>query len=240
VVAELAYAVFDRPLPVKRRALRTNVYIDGFNLYYGCLKQSQYRWVDLNKLCRTVLPRNRIHNIHYFTARVDAVPEDPHKARRQQAYLRALDTIPNLTVHYGYFQSQKKIMRLAHPPIEGPSVAEVFEFKEKGTDVNLATHLLADGFEGDYEMAVILSNDSDLAEAIRLVRERLGLRVGVISPHWTECQALAAVATFQWSIWERTGSGARLKAAWDRALRGSGFPDVLRDRQGAIRRPEGW
>jgi hypothetical protein len=51
---------------------------------------------------------------------------------------------------------------------------------------------------------------------------------------------LTAVATFHWSIWERTGSGARLKKTWDRALQGSGLPDVLRDHQGAIRRPAGW
>lgn len=54
----------------------TNVYIDGFNLYYGCLKRSPYKWLDLGSLCSQLLPQNDIKRIRYFTARVKARPDN--------------------------------------------------------------------------------------------------------------------------------------------------------------------
>lgn len=59
---------------------------------------------------------------------------------------------------------------------------EILETREKGTDVNLATYLLVDGFHGEYEQAVVVSSDSDLALAIRKVRDVIGLPVGVVNP----------------------------------------------------------
>jgi hypothetical protein len=58
--------------------VRTNVYVDGFNLYYGCLKGSPYRWLDLEALCAHLLPKHTIHRVRYFTARVAARPGKPH------------------------------------------------------------------------------------------------------------------------------------------------------------------
>ena len=57
--------------------MRTNVYIDGFNLYYGCLKGTPYRWLDLRKHCELLLPKHQIQRIRYFTAMVTARPQDP-------------------------------------------------------------------------------------------------------------------------------------------------------------------
>jgi len=70
----------------------TNVYVDAFNLYYGCLKGTPYRWLDLDALCRQLLPRDQIHRIRYFTALVSGRPGDLRQPQRQQAYLRALQT----------------------------------------------------------------------------------------------------------------------------------------------------
>ncbi len=55
----------------------TNVYVDGFNLYYGCLKGSPYKWLDVKALRQVLLPRDTIGTIRYFTARIDARPQDP-------------------------------------------------------------------------------------------------------------------------------------------------------------------
>ena len=73
---------------------RTSVYIDGFNLYYGALKGTPFKWLDLRALCQAYLPNNDIDHIKYFTARISARPNDPLQPARQQAYLRALSTIP--------------------------------------------------------------------------------------------------------------------------------------------------
>ena len=87
-----------------RFALKTNIYVDGFNLYYGALKGTPYRWLNINKLCRIMLPRDTIHQIKYFTALVTSRPKDPDQLTRQQTYLRALQTIPNLEIIYGLRQ----------------------------------------------------------------------------------------------------------------------------------------
>lgn len=82
----------------------TCVYVDGFNLYYGALRGRPYRWLDLCEFSRRLLkPYNSIRQIRYFTARVNPTKRDPTVAERQQAYLRALETIPNLSIHYGQF-----------------------------------------------------------------------------------------------------------------------------------------
>ena len=112
--------------------VRTNVYVDGFNLYYGCLKGSRFKWLDLGRLCALLLPNYQIARIRYFTAKVRPRPDDPQKHIRQMVYLRALQTIPNLSIHYGHYLSHTVRMPLAHPRPGGPSTVEVIKTEEKG------------------------------------------------------------------------------------------------------------
>ncbi len=164
--------------------MRTNVYIDGFNLYYGCLKGTPHKWLDLDAFCRASFPppRNQVHRIRYFTAHVIARPNDPHQPIRQQTYLRALRTIPHLSVHLGSYLEKPTRMPLHPPPAVGPKTVQVMKSEEKGSDVNIACYLLVDAFDGDYDAAVVISNDSDLAEPIRLVRRKFGKPVMVLHP----------------------------------------------------------
>ena len=83
----------------------THVYIDGFNLYYGLLRSSPFKWLNLEAFCDQLLPKNDIKKISYFTARVTARPHDPGQPLRQQMYLRALATLPRVEVHFGTFLS---------------------------------------------------------------------------------------------------------------------------------------
>lgn len=207
--------------------MKTNVYIDGFNLYYGCLAGSRYRWLDLSRLCQVMLTRNTINRIRYFTARIEPDPRDPQKHIRQQTYLRALQTIPNLSLHYGKFLSHPIRMPLYPPPATGSRTVQVLKTEEKGSDVNLATYLLLDAFRGDFEVAVIISNDSDLLLPVEVVRTELGLPVGVLNPQKNTSWALKAAATFYRPIQER-------------ALRRSLFPHILTDAHGTITKPAPW
>jgi hypothetical protein len=161
----------------------TSVYIDGFNLYYGCLKDGSYRWLDQSAFCRNILPKNHIHRIRYLIARVHPGIGDSDKLVRQQTYLRALQTLPDLTVHYGHFLRSVVRHPLVNPLSRGPRYAEVIKMEEKGSDVNLATFLFCDGFVNDYEVAVVVSNDSDLALPIEVTRTRLGKDVIIVNPH---------------------------------------------------------
>jgi uncharacterized LabA/DUF88 family protein len=174
----------------------TNVYVDGFNLYYGCLKGTPYRWLDLHALCRRLLPRDTIHRIRYFSALVSARSDNPHQNQRQQAYLRALRTIPCLSVHLGNFRTHPVSMLLARPQPGGPTMVEVVKTEEKGSDVNIATHLLLDGCRRDCGTAVVISNDSDLKDPIELAQSELGLRVGVVNPHPAGYRSRALQPTF--------------------------------------------
>jgi len=208
-------------------SLITNVYIDGFNLYYRSLKGTPFKWLDLAALCQKRLPRHQINRIRYFTARVVPRPSKPQTAQRQQVYLRALETIPNLSIHYGHYLSHPVRMPLANPPAAGPRFAEVIKTEEKGSDVNLATYLLLDAFRSDFEQAVIVSNDSDLCTPIDVVRSQFNLPVGIMCPAQNPSGALCGVATFVLRI--RKG-----------LLGVSQFPATVHDAKGTITKPATW
>jgi hypothetical protein len=146
----------------------------------GAGDHQEFKWLDLVAFCRAALPRNDVQLVRYFTA-----PLDPSRGRdgqraRQEAYPAALRTTPGLVTHYGQFVEHAKLQWLVDAPLRGPKKALVWIPEEKGSDVNLASHLLVDGFTGHYEVAVVVSNDADLLEPVRLVRTVLGLPVGVI------------------------------------------------------------
>ena len=122
-------------------------------------------------------------------------------------------------------------MRLANPQPNEPRTVEVFKTEEKGSDVNIAAHLLLDGFRKNYEMAVIVSNDSDLLEPIRVVRKQFRLKVGVVNPHQNVSYALKKNATFYKQV--------DLQLDPD-LLKNSQFSNTLKDAQGTITKPSSW
>lgn len=210
-------------------AVKINVYIDGFNVYYGCCRKTGCRWLDLGKLCHLTLSPDEVVRIRYFTAHVHSTDDDPGKAQRQQTYLRALRTIPTLTIHTGSFLTHRVRRRLVEP-LGGHRWAWVWKTEEKGSDVNLASYLLIDAFERNCDAAVVISNNSDLVAPIELVTKRLGHKVGVLNPHLdgNNSRELANVA----NLFHR-----RLTL---KTVRASLFPDVLTDARGEIRKPQGW
>lgn len=161
---------------------RTFIYIDGFNLYYRALKKTPYKWLDLKSLLQKLLsPDNEILSITYFTAIVSG-KKDPQQPIRQKAYINALEKyIPEINVHYGQFLSHPARVPLAKP--EGKKrFANIIKTEEKGSDVNLAVHLLNDAWLNKYDCAVLVSNDSDIAEALKLVKEHHKKLIGLILP----------------------------------------------------------
>jgi hypothetical protein len=113
--------------------VRTIGYIDGFILYYGCLKGTPSRWLDLSALCRRLLrDDSELVAIKYFTAKVSPRAGNPHQAQRQQAYFGALQTIPNLSVHYGHFITRPAVRKLVTPARGGPRYAEGVDDRGEG------------------------------------------------------------------------------------------------------------
>jgi uncharacterized LabA/DUF88 family protein len=204
--------------------MKTNIYIDGFNLYYGCIKDTPYHWLNVAEMCRLLLPKDKIQRIKYFTALVTSRPNDPDKPLRQRAFLRALQTIPNLEIILGSFLSHEVLM--PRSPI-GSGYVKVIKTEEKGSDVNIATHLLLDGFRNDYELAVVVSNDSDLLMPIRVVKEQFGKPVGLLNPQKDPSVALLPHVMF-------------VKNIRKNVLKNSLFPPVLSDRNGKFSKPGIW
>jgi uncharacterized LabA/DUF88 family protein len=164
--------------------IRANAYIDGFNLYYGCLKGTPYRWLDIWKFCSRLLPdRYDLGSVRYFTARMVPLPHDPGTPDRQRLYLRALSTLPEVSFHFGHFLKNTTYMPLANPSPDGPRTVQVIKTEEKGSDVNLACSLLLDAFKRRCDAALVFTNDSDLLEPIRIVRNEFGMTVGLVPPH---------------------------------------------------------
>lgn len=207
--------------------MKTIVYIDGFNLYYGCLKDSQYKWLNLQWLCELLLPKNQIVGIKYFTAKVFSRSNDPQKHIRQQVYWRALETIPCLEIIEGHYSEHTKWMRLAHPQPGKSKYIEVIKTEEKGSDVNLAVHLLHDGYLKKYELAVVISNDSDLLSAIQIVQKELNLKVGILNPQEHPSKELRDEALF-------------IKQIRQGVLQASQFPKIMQDAKGKFYKPKDW
>ncbi len=190
------------------------------------------KWLDVRALAETLFPNDEIGRVLYFSARVIARPDDPQEATRQQMYFRAL-AARDVEIFLGQFRSGTRWMRRSEPCPRGADcpVSEenirVMSTEEKGSDVNLASHLLIDAFRGDCEMAIVLTNDTDLVEPIRLARADLGLHLALLSPSDSPARSLR-------------GTVDVVKKLRHGPLRASQLPDLLRDSRGEIHRPRLW
>ncbi len=206
---------------------KTIVYIDGFNLFYGALKRTPYKWLNIKRLCDLLLPQNDVTQIKYFTARVIPRPNKPDQHINQNIYLRALATLPNVETIFGHYLTNIVRMRVANPAPGQPKTVEVIKTEEKGSDVNIASHLLNDAHNTRFDVAVIISNDSDLLTPIEIVQKELDLPVGIICPFPQFARVLARGASFKKKI--RRG-----------VLAASQFPPTLQDANGTFRKPKSW
>ena len=207
--------------------MTTNVYADGFNLYYGLKNRwPEYRWLDIQAFCESLLPRHNIKRIRYFTALVT----NPVSAHRQHSYLRALQTLAKVQIHYGHFTAHDVRMPLSNPPPYGPSSVYVRKIEEKQSDVNLATYLLLDCFRNDCTEAVVISNDSDLVTPIEIVRDEFKMRVGVINPQHRGFRSSRLSNAASWTFQDINR----------RHFRDSQLPPALSDAIGSFSKPSRW
>ncbi len=204
-----------------------NVYVDGFNLYYSALRDTPYRWLDLQALSHRLLePDFTLHRIRYFTARIRS-RRDPRQRSRQQMYLRALGTVPELETHEGHFVSNPTRLPLANPrPGQAPLVT-VARTEEKGSDANLAAWLTRDAAKRDCRAAFVISGDSDFTGVIQMVRREFNFPVHVVDPRKASSRRLRSAAT-SYRLLNR------------KLLSACQFPARLRDGTGAINKPEAW
>ena len=167
------------PFRLERRKPTACVYVDGFNLYYGALKDTPLRWLNPLALASIVFPAFDCVGCKYFSAPVSAKAGSSEQALRQSVYWRALRTISSLEIIEGHFKVRRTWACSANPP---PDMVEIIRAEEKGSDVNLASHLLVDAIAGSCDVALVISGDSDLVTPIGMITSKFCRPVGVINP----------------------------------------------------------
>lgn len=175
-----------------------------------------------------------VNKIKYFTAKIQRTLHDPSAPTRQDVYLRALQTLPNLIVVKGHFVKWPKLMpqyplAYCHGTSKPPQRVQIEKAEEKGSDVNLASHLLLDTFNNDFNEAIVISNDSDLVLPISMVRNHFGKVIRLVNP-------------------SRNNVPFELRNAVTYYIRGINrsvlatcqFASTLSDSQGIFTKPPGW
>lgn len=169
-----------------------------------------WKWIDLRAVAtaRAGWPGSVVSRVVYCTAKVND-PDDQAQTQRQQHYLAALAQSGAVDlIELGYFNSWAKesAMTVEGPGTRNPTLlrdqmknetwsgglhirrtsadgvllATVRKREEKGSDVNVAAHLLNDVLTGAVQAAIVISNDSDLGLPIKMARAHVP--VGVLNP----------------------------------------------------------
>lgn len=181
--------------------MTVGVYIDGFNFYYGIFSNKwrsskvpvAHKWLDMVALCDCLLPNMDVAYVGYFTAYVKPHGTDLGQQQRQRRYLRALQSLDRLEVVPGAF---RKVQHKGTLDKAMSGQKQTFwHFEEKQSDVNLCAYMVRDAALNKYDEFVAITNDSDLAGAIKMITTELAKPVHVLSPDVTENGALTRVAT---------------------------------------------
>ena len=205
---------------------RSIIYIDGLNLYYGAVRGTPYKWLNIERLFERLRQDDDIQAVKYFTAEITG-----GRRGNQLAYLNALATCPKVEVIQGKFKWRNVKCQVQRCKFGGSRWFRVPE--EKRTDVNIATALLDDAFDDVADRFILVSGDSDLVPAVNRLKAR-----------FPEKQLIVYVPARN----ETRGAATELRGAADKSrtlpqalLKVSQFPAQLDDgRGGVIEKPVDW
>jgi 6-hydroxy-3-succinoylpyridine 3-monooxygenase len=212
--------------PTAPKRLRSIVYVDGFNLYNGAIKGSQYKWLNLERYFHLHLPNDDVQKIRYFTARIVGP-----RAANQDAYLAALATLPSVDIILGKFKAKQVQGRCAECNYSPRPFFSIYE--EKRTDVNIALAMLNDAHKNRCDRMVLVSGDSDLVPAVAMVKtEYPSVKVNAYVPARTMARGAAV---------ELRNIADCNKTLPLNILAKAQFPSVIATGAGAtIRKPANW
>lgn len=203
---------------------RVIAYIDGFNLYFGLKSKGwqKYYWLDPRALAQNLLkPWQRLEMVKYFTARISDAPHDPGKRRRQTTFLEAVETLPQTRIYYGHYLTKPVRCQRCQFEWEKP--------EEKRTDVNIAVEMLLDAIDGAFDVAILVSGDSDLQAPIQAIRERYPIKKVIVAfPPMRRSDQLASIATASFTLGPKPLQCAQLPVE---VVKADGY---------VLRRPDRW
>ncbi len=164
--------------------LRANIYVDGFNFYYGALKHRPHlKWLDYRALAEELLSGYEINTVRYFTAPALNRLNDKSASQRQGVYLQALEENSAIEIYKGQFKESPAWLPLAKELKEGNlKFVQVMKTVEKGSDASLAAYLVRDSCHREMDVALVMSNDSDLQTPVDIA-EQEGITVITVNPH---------------------------------------------------------
>ena len=234
----------------EQNALRTRVYIDGYNLYYGCLKRSLHKWLDPRALVECILPailyeqdgvpvryRFQTPSIKYFTAPIlEAFAKSDDSTACQSHYHTALEgrLQGELQIIKGYHDARRA---RAHRWEEGKIAREcdkvdIWKLEEKQSDVALALHAYSDAIRAEVDQIIVLTNDTDFAPAMRMIREHTSVVIGLIAPI-RRGRGTVNAGIEKHAHWTR-------KHILDEEFACSQLPHMVRCKSGVIHKPITW
>lgn len=155
--------------------IRTVAFVDGFNLYHAIrdLGREELKWVNLRAMLRdfALPPRYDLTRVLYFTAHAKWLPGAWARHRQYVSALKA----SGVEVHLASFKKKQRGCNSCGQTWTG--------HEEKETDVNIGCHLLDLAYQGEFDRALLVSGDSDLTPAVRLVRARFPAKeIKIIGP----------------------------------------------------------
>lgn len=203
----------DLPRGVGFFMARIAFFVDGFNLYHALdylrtgpdhLRYRRYKWCNLSKLASLFVGKlDILQQVFLFTA---YATWDPDKVARHKLFVRANESV-GVSVIFGEFKRKEKRCGICHKRYP--------TFEEKQTDVNIALYLLQLAILDQYDRAVIISGDTDLIPAIKVVRLTFpNKQIGVILPIGRSSEDLIKQADFKHKMREHHLASSR-------------FPDVM-------------
>jgi uncharacterized LabA/DUF88 family protein len=201
--------------------MKTYAYIDGFNLYSGLMDKRytisgdtsqfplrKYLWLKIDDFIHSFLQRHyNLAQIKYFTAPIRG---NPKKQYRQETYIKALETLPNINIILG-----------KHIPI-GKT------YSEKQTDVLMALHMYTDARDTKPNAIVLVSGDSDQVPTLNWIKQiDRDIEIHVIFPPFRVSKDLRKAADFTYNTkWKR--------------LRQYQFPETVVGKGYSVSRPKAW
>ncbi|MBJ7311856.1 NYN domain-containing protein [Rugamonas sp. CCM 8940] len=239
-------------MPTSRAAVRrTAVYIDGYNLYYGRLRGTKFKWFDVVQFFESLLVQRDqnevLEKVIFFTAPALATfaTHGVASVEAQSAYHRALKTLygDRVEMVYGNHSYDKNGSLIAAfvegQPHDRSNRVRVWKLEEKKTDVNLAIRMYRDANKRLYDRVILVSNDSDAEPVLEAIREDFGsIMIGVVAPIRPPVHG----ATIHRRL---SGSLARL-AHWtmnnlsDDQLLQAQLPSLVPTKKKPIRKPAHW
>jgi 6-hydroxy-3-succinoylpyridine 3-monooxygenase len=211
------------PRPPKKRSI---VYIDGFNLYYGAVKDTPHKWLNIQRYFELLRRDDDVIRIKYFSAMIQG-----GGVADQETYLKALATLPKVDIILGKYKTKRAACRVTGCSHSGDRNFTAWE--EKRTDVNIAVQMMDDAYQNACDIFVIVSGDSDLVPPLYMIKNRFPAKKVVVYVPARDRIRGAAV--------EIRSAADKDSTLPQNLLRHSQFPPTLPDGAGGtIAKPPSW